>query len=134
MRLPVPGPRDLLHALERGTGLVEQLWEAVPRLFALLDAAEASVQRVGDILGRVDELLTAVDRTRESADTVVARTGAVVASADALVGRTDLHRLARSWQPGRRHHEVDVQRSHDVHARARHPRASVVGAPRARPS
>ena len=42
MRLPVPGPRDVLSALERGGEQVEALLGAVPRLLALLDEAETS--------------------------------------------------------------------------------------------
>ena len=41
MRLPVPGPRDVLAALERGGDQVEALLGAVPRALALLDQAEA---------------------------------------------------------------------------------------------
>jgi hypothetical protein len=40
MRLPVPGPRDLLSALERGAGSVEHLLAAAPRLVALVGDAE----------------------------------------------------------------------------------------------
>ena len=41
MRLPVPGPRDVMSALERGSEQVEALLGAVPRVLALLDQAEA---------------------------------------------------------------------------------------------
>ena len=44
MRLPVPGPRDVLGALERGADQIETLLGVVPRVVALLDAAEAAVQ------------------------------------------------------------------------------------------
>ena len=46
MRLPVPGPRDLLSVLERGAGSVEQLLAAVPRLVALVGDAERLLARI----------------------------------------------------------------------------------------
>ena len=49
MRLPVPGPRDVLSALERGSEQVEALLGAVPRALALLDQAEVLIERrLGD--------------------------------------------------------------------------------------
>jgi len=42
MRLPVPGPRDVLGALERGADQIETLLGVVPRVLALLDAAGAA--------------------------------------------------------------------------------------------
>ena len=76
MRLPVPGPRDLLALVERGGDAVEQLLGAVPRLVSLLDDAEALVRRVG---GLVDDIAS----TRLAADGLVER-------ADATLGRTDV--------------------------------------------
>ena len=55
MRLPVPGPRDVLSALERGGDQVEAMIGAVPRALALLDRAEALL----------DGATVAVDRVRE---------------------------------------------------------------------
>lgn len=80
MRLPVPGPRDVLSVLERGAGSVEQLLAAVPRLVALVGDAE-------QLLVRANRLVDDVDRTRTSADAVVARTEGVVDRADTLVAR-----------------------------------------------
>ena len=76
MRLPVPGPRDLLALVERGGDAVEQRLGAVPRLVSLLDDAEALVRRVG---GLVDDIAS----TRLAADGLVER-------ADATLGRTDV--------------------------------------------
>ncbi len=78
MRLPVPGPRDVLDVLERGAGAVEQLLAAVPRMVALLDEAERT-------LSRVDGLLARIEATRASADAVVRRTDGVVTDADELL-------------------------------------------------
>ena len=54
MRLPVPGPRDVLSAIERGTEQVEALIGAVPRMLALLDRAEVLMDRASATLARVD--------------------------------------------------------------------------------
>ena len=80
MRLPVPGPRDVISALERGGGQVEALLGAVPRVLTLLDDAERLMVRAS----------TAVDRVREvteAANVVVVRAGAVVDDADTAIGR-----------------------------------------------
>lgn len=80
MRLPVPGPRDVLAALERGGDQIEALIGAVPRVLALLDVAE----------GLVDRASTAVDRVSlvvDSAAAEVVRVGAVVEAAALEVRR-----------------------------------------------
>ena len=61
MRLPVPGPRDVLSVLERGAGSVEQLLAAVPRLVALVGDAER-------LLVRANTLIDDIDQTRQDAD------------------------------------------------------------------
>ena len=67
MRLPpIPGPRDVVHLLERVTGLLGNAEH-------LLASAEALVQRI--------------EQTRAGADEVVARTAATVTGADELVQR-----------------------------------------------
>ena len=70
MRLPVPGPRDVLQLVERGGDALETLLGAVPRLLSLLDQAE-------DLLGRVGGLLDRIEETRRGADELVARTRAL---------------------------------------------------------
>jgi hypothetical protein len=82
MRLPVPGPRDVLHLVERGAEAVDALLDAVPRAVLLLDQAEA-------LVGRASELLGAVDATRASADAVVRRTDAVVTRAERVLTRSE---------------------------------------------
>jgi DNA repair ATPase RecN len=81
MRLPLPGPGDVVHLLERGTAAVESMLAAAPRALALLDDASA-------LLTRVDGLLERIEQTRAAADGVVQRTDAVVTKAEALVGTT----------------------------------------------
>jgi ABC-type transporter Mla subunit MlaD len=81
MRLPVPGPRDVLSVLERGAGSVEQLLVAVPRMLTLIGDAER-------LLARADTLLDDIDRTRAHADAVVAKTETVVDRANVLVAGT----------------------------------------------
>ena len=80
MRLPVPGPRDLMSALERGTEQVEALLGAVPRALALLDRAEALIERASATVDRVGEVV-------DAATTEVARVGAVVDAATDEVTR-----------------------------------------------
>ena len=80
MRLPVPGPRDVLAALERGGDQIEALIGAVPRLLALLDLAEALVGRASSAVDRVSLVV-------ESAAAEVVRVGAVVDGAALEVQR-----------------------------------------------
>ena len=80
MRLPVPGPRDVLSALERGGDQVEALIGAVPRTLALLDRAEALLDGATGAVARVREVT-------EAANVVVVRAGAVVDDAEIAVGR-----------------------------------------------
>ena len=80
VRLPVPGPRNVLNVLERGADSVEQLLGAVPRMISLLGDAD-------QILGRVDGLINRIDETCASADEAVRRTAGVVDTADELLSR-----------------------------------------------
>ncbi|GAB3024459.1 hypothetical protein GCM10011376_09960 [Nocardioides flavus (ex Wang et al. 2016)] len=80
MRLPVPGPRDVISALERGGDQVEALLGAVPRTLALLDDAERLLVRASAAIDRVREVT-------EAANVVVVRAGAVVEDADTQVTR-----------------------------------------------
>ena len=97
MRLPVPGPRDVLSVIERGAGSLEQLLAAAPRMTALLGDAESLMSRAG-------RLIDSIDATRTNSDAVVARTNLVVDRSAALVDRfeplTDrLARLLDSTEP-----------------------------------
>jgi hypothetical protein len=83
MRLPVPGPRDVLSALERGSEQVEALLGAVPRVLALLDQAEALVARASLVVDRVEVVV-------DAATAEVARVGVVVDAATAEVARVGL--------------------------------------------
>ncbi|WP_224273140.1 hypothetical protein [Nocardioides lacusdianchii] len=94
MRLPVPGPRDVLSALERGGEQVEALLGAVPRVLALLDQAEALVARASGIVDRVEAVADAataevarVGTVVDAATAEVARVGTVVDAATAEVAR-----------------------------------------------
>ena len=82
MRLPVPGPRDLLAVIEKGADQVDQLLGAVPRVLALLDQAEV-------LLVRASAAVVAVEAVTREAEAVVVHTDAVVDRADALVVRVD---------------------------------------------
>jgi ABC-type transporter Mla subunit MlaD len=96
MRLPVPGPRDLLAVLEKGAGQVEALLGAVPRVLTLLDQAEVLLVRASAAIDQVEAVTrdaaavvvhsnAVVDR----AEALVGRSGGAVDGAEALVGRTD---------------------------------------------
>ena len=80
MRLPVPGPRDVMSALERGSEQVEALLGAVPRALALLDRAEVLLERASATVDRVDAVV-------DAATAEVARVGAVVDGAAAQIER-----------------------------------------------
>jgi hypothetical protein len=97
MRLPVPGPRDVFHLLERGAEAVDSLLAAVPRMLRLLDEA-------GVLLENVNALIERIEATRASADGVVRRTDEVVTRAERTVERSDpltvrLGRLLDSTEP-----------------------------------
>lgn len=78
MRLPVPGPRDVVDLLERGASSLEQLLAVVPRLLDLTD-------RAADVLARVDALVDRIEETRRGADEVVRRTADVADRSEALL-------------------------------------------------
>ncbi|MFC7361800.1 hypothetical protein [Nocardioides astragali] len=80
MRLPVPGPRDVFSALERGGEQVEALLGAVPRALALLDRAEALLEGASAAVVRVREVT-------EEAAALVARAEVVVDTAEVQVVR-----------------------------------------------
>ncbi len=80
MRLPVPGPRDVLSAIERGGDQVEALIGAVPRALALLDRAEA-------LLDGADAAVQRVREVTEAAHVVVVRANGVVDGAETAIGR-----------------------------------------------
>ena len=75
MRLPVPGPRDVLSALERGGDQVEALLGAVPRMLALLDQAELLLTRAAAVVDRAEIVA-------DAAAAEVARVATVVAGAE----------------------------------------------------
>lgn len=81
MRLPVPGPRDVLTAIERGSEQVEALLGAGPRVLALLGDAERLMVRASAAIERVREVT-------EAANVVVVRTSGVVDDAEVQVART----------------------------------------------
>ncbi len=106
MRLPVPGPRDILSVLERGAGSVEQLLAAVPRLMVLIGDAEK-------LLVRANPLIDDIDATRRAADAVVERTDQVVNRATTLVSDLEplsvrLRRLLDSLEPVAHHAAADA--------------------------
>lgn len=83
MRLPlVPGPRDVIHLVERAAEAVDMLLTAAPRFMALLDEATP-------LVGRASRLIDGIDETRSSADALVRRTDEVVGRAEGVISRSD---------------------------------------------
>ena len=80
MRLPVPGPRDVLSALERASEQLEALVGAVPRVLTLLDRAEVLLDRATVAVGQVEVVV-------RDAAAEVARVAVVVNAAAVEVGR-----------------------------------------------
>ena len=83
MRLPLPGPGDVLAsaaALRDGLGAALDL---APRAGALLARAEALLDGAEQTLARVDRLVGEVDATRGRAEALVGQVGAVVVAVEA---------------------------------------------------
>lgn len=96
MRLPVPGPRDLLAVLEKGADQVEALLGAVPRVLTLLDQAEVLLVRASAAIDQVEAVtrdaaavVVHTNAVVDRAEALVGRSGGAVDGAEALVGRTD---------------------------------------------
>lgn len=96
MRLPVPGPRDLLAVLEKGADQVEALLGAVPRVLTLLDQAEVLLVRASAAIDQVEAVtrdaaavVVHTNAVVDRAEALVGRSGGTVDGAEALVGRTD---------------------------------------------
>lgn len=94
MRLPVPGPRDVLSAFEKGGEQVEALLGAVPRVLALLDQAEVLLARASTAVDRVTVVaedaaaeVVRVGAIVDAAALEVQRVGTVVDGADVQVAR-----------------------------------------------
>ncbi len=90
MKLPVPGPRDLFGALERGAGQVENLAGMVPRVVALLDQAEALLglgPRVVAMVDRAEVLVARIATLLESVEVVAAAAAVEVAQVKGVVGQ-----------------------------------------------
>ncbi|HET7326575.1 MAG TPA: hypothetical protein VFJ14_04735 [Nocardioidaceae bacterium] len=92
MRLPVPGPRDLLSVLERGADSVEQLLSAAPRLVGLLADAEQLLARVDRLVDRLTALVDATEPALVSLQPTLERLAETTdpREVDSLVGLVDL--------------------------------------------
>lgn len=108
MRLPVPGPRDLISALERGGGQVEALMGAVPRTLALLDHAETLLEGAAAAVARVrtitEEAGGVIERTRTVVDRAEVQVARVTELVDTLAPslmtlQPTLERLAETTHP-----------------------------------
>lgn len=85
--VPVPGPRDVWHVLERGADSVEQLLAAVPRMLALVDQAEQLVARIGALVDHIETTATSADAVVARADEVSTRAGDLLETTKPLTER-----------------------------------------------
>jgi ABC-type transporter Mla subunit MlaD len=92
VRLPLPGPRDLLRVADRGYQAIEQAIAFVPRIADLLEQVQRIVQRADDVITevgrtrqRADQLVAGVDRTRQNADEVVSQVQAVITRTEPIL-------------------------------------------------
>lgn len=107
MRLPIPGPADLLQAAAAVGNGVGDAFELVPRMVTLVGQAEILLGRVGRVvdkiestIDRADILITDVGATDQTARQVVASAEKTAARADTLLELYDdsLRKLAPSLQ------------------------------------
>jgi ABC-type transporter Mla subunit MlaD len=101
VRLPMPGPADVLRFAERGYVAMEQALGLVPRVTELvgqleriagrgeaaLDGLDQSRQRADQLIDRTGGLLGEIERVLTAATTLVDKTDHVVAGAQAVSGR-----------------------------------------------
>lgn len=105
MRLPIPGPADLVQAAAAVRDGVGDAFDLVPRLVTLLGQAEAALDRVGRLVGKIevtidraDGLIADVAATEQAAQQVVASVEATTSRAGGLLDLYDdsLRKLAPS--------------------------------------
>lgn len=103
MRLPIPGPADLVQAAASVRDGVGDAFELLPRLVSLVGDAETLVGRVGRVvdkieatIDRADVLISDVAATDQAAQKVVAAVEATASRAGAVLELYDasLRRLA----------------------------------------
>lgn len=108
MRLPVPGPSDLVAALGRGAEQVDALIGAVPRLLTLLDQAEVLLVRVGAAVDQVEVVTgraaAVLERTSTIVDAAEAQLNTITPLAEGLVSpltqlQPTLELLAQTTHP-----------------------------------
>jgi ABC-type transporter Mla subunit MlaD len=97
VKLPsVPGPSDVLAAVDgvregvaEALELLPRLGRIVGRLEELLDRVDGLVDRVGTVVDRAETAMDGLDRTRERADAAVGRAEATIDRADGAIDRAD---------------------------------------------
>jgi uncharacterized protein YoxC len=100
VRLPsIPGPSDVLNAVEglrdgvnEALALVPRIAAAVGRMEGLLDRVQGVVGRVEDVIGtvettieRVDRVVTDIEGTQREADAAINAVSAIQAAADTAI-------------------------------------------------
>jgi ABC-type transporter Mla subunit MlaD len=97
VKLPsVPGPSDVLAAVDgvregvaEALELLPRLGRIVGRLEELLDRVDGLVDRVGTVVDRAETAMDGLDRTRERADAAVGRAEATIDRADGAIDRAE---------------------------------------------
>lgn len=88
MRVPLPGPRNLLDVLERGASSLEQLLSVVPRAVTLADDAAALLSKAETLIDRIEQTRVAAEAAVRSTEAVVGRAEQLVEASAPLVART----------------------------------------------
>lgn len=89
MRLPLPGPFDLAHAVRDVAAAAIALGSAATGAIALVPRLELAVQRVEGLLDRADVAVVQIEQVARDADAMVRAVGPLLADAAELVERID---------------------------------------------
>lgn len=101
MRLPVPGPRDLVDAFGRGADSVEALLGAAPRVLSLLDRAEELVAKIDGVATDAGALVGRTEKVVDGAAEHVERLSTLLDGVEPSLTRLQptLERLAETTDP-----------------------------------
>ena len=89
VRLPLPGPVDVAHAVRDMAAAATALARAASSAVALVPRLEDAVLRVEGLLLRADAAVTTIEQVADDADAMVAAGGPLLSDAAALVHRID---------------------------------------------
>lgn len=89
MRLPIPGPADLVHAAGAVRGGVSDALELVPRLVGLVGDTEALISRVGAVVDKIEGTAARADAVISRVTTTDQAAQKVMASVEQTASRVD---------------------------------------------